>query len=78
MQARTIITCAVTGNLTDPAKCPSLPITPAQIAQACLDAADEGAASPTSMFVTRGRAGPRWSSTCIERWWTGSGRPIRV
>jgi len=43
MQDKVIITCAVTGNLTDPAKCPALPITPQQIADACLDAAQEGA-----------------------------------
>jgi uncharacterized protein (DUF849 family) len=43
MQDKVIITCAVTGNLTDPAKCPALPITPQQIAEACLEAAQEGA-----------------------------------
>ena len=43
MQDKVIITCAVTGNLTDPAKCPALPITPKQIADACLEAAQEGA-----------------------------------
>jgi uncharacterized protein (DUF849 family) len=43
MQDKVIITCAVTGNLTDPAKCPALPITPKQIADACLEAAREGA-----------------------------------
>jgi uncharacterized protein (DUF849 family) len=43
MQDKVIITCAVTGNLTDPAKCPALPITPKQIADACLGAAAEGA-----------------------------------
>lgn len=40
----TIITCAVTGNIVKPGQHPNLPITPAQIAQACLDAADAGAA----------------------------------
>jgi uncharacterized protein (DUF849 family) len=44
MQERVIITVAVTGNLTDPAKCPALPISPQQIATACLEATDEGAA----------------------------------
>ena len=43
MQEKVIITCAVTGNLTDPAKCPALPITPKQIADACIEAAAEGA-----------------------------------
>jgi uncharacterized protein (DUF849 family) len=41
----TIITCAVTGNIVKPGQHPGLPITPAQIAQACLDAADAGAAA---------------------------------
>jgi uncharacterized protein (DUF849 family) len=39
-----IITCAVTGNLTTPDQTPYLPITPEQIADACLGAADAGAA----------------------------------
>jgi uncharacterized protein (DUF849 family) len=39
-----IITCAVTGNLTTPEQTPHLPITPEQIADACLGAADAGAA----------------------------------
>jgi uncharacterized protein (DUF849 family) len=34
-----IITCAVTGNLTTPEQTPYLPITPEQIADACLGAA---------------------------------------
>ena len=33
------ITCAVTGNLTTPDQTPHLPITPEQIADACLGAA---------------------------------------
>ncbi len=40
----TIITCAVTGNLTRPEAHPGLPITPKQIAEAALGAAAEGAA----------------------------------
>jgi len=43
VQEKVVITCAVTGNLTDPAKCPALPISPKQIADACLEAAQEGA-----------------------------------
>jgi uncharacterized protein (DUF849 family) len=38
------ITCAVTGNLTTPEQTPYLPITPEQIADACLGAAEAGAA----------------------------------
>lgn len=44
MQPKTVITCAVTGNLTTPAQNPNLPVTPEQIARACLDAAAAGAA----------------------------------
>ena len=39
-----LITCAVTGNLTTPDQTPHLPITPEQIADACLGAAEAGAA----------------------------------
>jgi uncharacterized protein (DUF849 family) len=39
-----ILTCAVTGNITRPDQTPHLPITPTQVADACLDAADHGAA----------------------------------
>jgi len=41
---KTILTCAVTGNLTRPDQNASLPIAPDQIAQSCLDAAAAGAA----------------------------------
>lgn len=41
---KVILTCAVTGNITRPDQTPHLPITPGQIATACLDAADHGAA----------------------------------
>ena len=40
---KVIITCAVTGNLTKPDQTPYLPITPGQIVDACLGAADAGA-----------------------------------
>lgn len=40
---KTIITCAVTGNITQPDQHPGLPITPKQIADACLEAATAGA-----------------------------------
>lgn len=40
---KTIITCAVTGNLTNKDMHPGLPITPKQIAEAALDAASAGA-----------------------------------
>src|SRR3954468_13748180 len=44
MQSRVIITCAVTGNQTTPEMTPHLPITPEEIADACLGAAEAGAA----------------------------------
>jgi uncharacterized protein (DUF849 family) len=44
MQQGTILTCAVTGNLTRPEQTPHLPITPAQISEACLESAEAGAA----------------------------------
>ncbi len=44
MGDKTIITCAVTGNLTRPEQHPNLPITPKQIAAAALGAAAAGAA----------------------------------
>lgn len=44
MLDRVVITCAVTGNLTRPDQAPHLPVTPEEIAEACLGAADAGAA----------------------------------
>lgn len=41
---KVIITCAVTGNLTTLSQTPYLPVTPEQIADACLGAAEAGAA----------------------------------
>jgi uncharacterized protein (DUF849 family) len=41
---KVFITCAVTGNLTLPEQTPHLPITPEEIADACLGAAEAGAA----------------------------------
>jgi uncharacterized protein (DUF849 family) len=43
-RAKVFITCAVTGNLTTPDQTPHLPITPEQIADAALGAAEAGAA----------------------------------
>ena len=45
MDYPTILTCAVTGNLTTPQQTPHLPITPSHIAQECLAAAEAGAAA---------------------------------
>lgn len=43
MSRPTIITCAVTGNLTKPSQTPALPITPEQIADSSIAAAKAGA-----------------------------------
>lgn len=43
MNTGTLITCAVTGNLVKPDQTPHLPITPEQIANECLAAAEAGA-----------------------------------
>lgn len=43
MNGKTLITCAVTGNLVKPEQTPHLPITPTQIADECLAAAEAGA-----------------------------------
>ncbi|MBN8748116.1 3-keto-5-aminohexanoate cleavage enzyme [Xylophilus ampelinus] len=40
---KTLVTCAVTGNLVKPEQTPHLPITPTQIADECLAAAEAGA-----------------------------------
>jgi len=45
MNGKTLITCAVTGNLTKPEQTPHLPITPQHIADECLGAARAGAAA---------------------------------
>jgi uncharacterized protein (DUF849 family) len=42
---KTLLTCAVTGNLTQPGQTPHLPITPEHIARDCLEAAAAGAAA---------------------------------
>lgn len=44
MQDPVIITCAITGNITTRAQHPSLPVTPDEIAQSALEAAEAGAA----------------------------------
>jgi len=45
MEQNTVLTCAVTGNLTTPQQTPHLPVTPSEIALACIEAADAGAAA---------------------------------
>jgi len=43
---RVIITCAVTGSIHTPTMSPHLPITPNEIADAAIGAAEAGAAMP--------------------------------
>jgi len=43
-QRKVIITCAVTGAIHTPSMSPSLPVTPAEIADAAVGAAEAGAA----------------------------------
>jgi uncharacterized protein (DUF849 family) len=45
MDRPVILTCAITGNLTRPEQTPHLPVTTRQIADACLEAAEAGAAA---------------------------------
>jgi uncharacterized protein (DUF849 family) len=42
--AKTVMTCAITGSVTDPDSTPYLPITPEEIANSALEAAEAGAA----------------------------------
>ena len=44
MQRKVMIACAVTGSADTPGKNPAVPVTPAQIAQSAIDAAQAGAA----------------------------------
>lgn len=44
LSKKTILTCAVTGNIVTPEQNPNLPVTPAQIAEAAVGAAKAGAA----------------------------------
>ena len=38
---KTFLTCAVTGNITQPSMTPHLPVTPEHIARDCLEAAEK-------------------------------------
>jgi uncharacterized protein (DUF849 family) len=44
MPRKVIITCAVTGSIHTPTMSPHLPLTPEEIAQASIEAAEAGAA----------------------------------
>jgi uncharacterized protein (DUF849 family) len=61
MTKPTILTCAVTGNLTKPEQTPHLPITPNHIAEECLAAAEAGAAAVHIHVRDRGPGLHRWT-----------------
>ena len=63
---KVIITCAITGNLTRPEQSPYLPITPQQIADSALEAAEAGAA------ITMG------SSACYRTGAAGKPNPLSM
>src|SRR5689334_22110428 len=44
MQRKIMISCAVTGSADSPKRNPAVPVSPAQIAQSCIDAAKAGSA----------------------------------
>ena len=48
MSKKTILTCAVTGGAPYNKKHPSMPVTPKQIADACIEAASAGASASTT------------------------------
>ena len=52
---KVIITCAVTGNLTTPSQTPHLPITPEQVAEACLGAAEATSLLLAAFYLKRER-----------------------
>mgnify|MGYP003650661444 CR=1 FL=1 len=57
----TFITCAVTGSGQSHTKSDKIPVTPAEIAAACVEAANAGAAVPH-----------RATSHCTAKLWRGS------
>lgn len=65
--AKTVITCAVTGNLTTREQTPHLPVTPAEIAQSCLEAGKRGPRLSIFTSAIRRRAARPWNWTIIAR-----------
>src|ERR1700744_4681528 len=65
-QQKVIITCAITGNLTKPEQSPYLPITPQQIADSALEAAEAGAAI-AHIHVRDPETGRPWMSLALYR-----------
>jgi uncharacterized protein (DUF849 family) len=71
---KVIITCAVTGNQTLPSMTPHLPITPEQIADACLGAAEAGAAI-THIHVRDPATGMPSMEIAITARWSSASAP---
>ena len=72
---KVIISCAVTGSITRPDQHPGLPITPAQIADAAIEAAGAGAAIVhIHVRDPQDRRAEPWSSISTARWSIGSAR----
>ena len=70
MSQPTILTCAVTGNLTTPEQTAYLPVTPEQISTACIEAHDAGAAA-CHIHVRDPKTGkPSMDVDLYARWWT--------
>ena len=63
---KTILTCAVTGNLTRPDQNSELPITPAEIAQSCLDVRLRVQRSSTFTFGIQ-TGGRQCTTTCFAK-----------
>ncbi len=73
---KVIITCAVTGNQTLPSMTPHLPITPEQIAEACLGAAEAGAAVTHIHVQIRRPACRPWKSNITGKLLSSFARKI--
>jgi hypothetical protein len=75
---KVVITCALTGNLTKPEQSPHLPITPKQIADNALAAAQAGAAVVHIHVRDPKTAARRWIWISIVRPWTASAPALRI
>jgi uncharacterized protein (DUF849 family) len=74
---RIFITAAVTGNLTTPEQTRHLPITPVQIADTCLEAAEAGAAIVYIHVRDTVTPAPPWSLRSTARLSSASARATR-
>ena len=63
---KVIITCAVTGAIHTPSMSPYLPVTPEEIIEASVEAAQAGAATGVGCRRVKAR-GPSWVRRCVQR-----------